>query len=340
LKYQNSASFLKHLKDAFPDHLSLLYLIAISEEAERKKIVREIISLKKKKDPACEVIMLDGNILTGEKLREEAMMAPLWSQSRILVIDSIDKMKKSVQEVLISSFTHRLRGFSFLLGASSLKGLTDVLEKEKKELVVLDLSAEKPWDRQTRLKEWIVELAKNEKKTFGTSALSALFDRIGYQYASLEQEMNKLISYVGDKNLIEVKDVEAICCNLTSSSLWQFAEAMAWETETVKEPPFEDVSSLLSFIPILRSQLQIGLKIKSLLSSGSSASDLHIHFPGIRPHSLEKFLKEAQHKPAHYFIEGIKALFSFEWNLKSSSHCFELSWELFKAKIAELKGLS
>jgi len=335
VKFQNAASFLKHLKDAFPDHLSRLYLVAMPEEAERKKIMGEILSFKKKKDPSCEITVLDAQVLTGERLKEAAMMSPLWTQSRVLTIDPLDKMKKNIQEVLVSSFVHAPSGFSFLLGASSLKGLGDVLELTKKECIALDLTAEKPWDRQARLREWVIEHAKTEKKVFASSALTALFDKVGYAYAFLEQEVNKLIAYVGNKNTIEMQDVEAICSNLVSSSLWQFTEAMVWENKTIKEPPFDDLSSLLAFIPILRSQLQIGLQLKYL--SNTSKQDLSLHFPGIRPQSLEKMSKEAKALPTYYFIEGIKALFSLEWNLKSSGQPFELSWELFKAKLAELK---
>ena len=295
----------------------------------------EVLTLKKKKEASLEVFKLDASLLTGANLQEIAATSSFWAQGKVIVLDSLEKIKKPFLDVLLS-MSHSSLEVSFIAGASSLKGLSELLEKGKKEIVLLDLSQEKPWDRQSRLREWVVDLAKKQSKVFSGESLALFFERTGLDYTLLEQEVHKLSSYVGDKNIIEAKDVEAVGVVAASSSLWQLADSLIWEPKKIREPRFEDVSSVLSFIPLLRSQLQTGLQLKFLINAPKE--EIAEAFPQLRPQTLESMLKNSQKRSFHFFIAALKALFELELDLKSRGLPCEILWDLFKGKLAEAQN--
>ena len=58
--------------------------------------------------------------------------------------------------------------------------------------------------------EWIAERAKKSGRTLETKAAQSLVAHLGTDLRTLASELEKLISYIGDSNLIKAADVEAV----------------------------------------------------------------------------------------------------------------------------------
>lgn len=328
MKYQNVAAFDKHLQEAFPDHLSAVYLVATSCDFERKKMFDKLLLVLQRKHAASHAVHFDATLAPIEAVLEELNTQSLFGGANLVVLDRIDKTKD--HEKLVRYIEQPNPNACLILGASSLKPVSDLYQKGKKEVVVLDLSDEKPWDKRRRLAEWLMGEAKRENKVLPSEAAAYLLDHIGLDMPGLHQELIKLICYVGERSAITLNDTKAISSCLNLSTGWQLAEGVIWGRDTVGADKTSDLSFLLMFIGQLRYQLQTGYQVAELLDK---PHEIARAFPQLRPQVLEKYISGARQKSAAYFHKGLNALFDLEMAAKSSQIDTALLFDRFIAKL-------
>lgn len=333
MRYQQLPAFEKQLQEAFPDHLSRIYMVAAPDAFERKNIIKNILAVLQKKETSSSVVFHEANALPIEKILEQLNTLSLFGGANIVVLDGIEKLKKADGETLAGYLEHPSRFAYLILGGASLKSHAGLYQKGKKEVVLIDLAEEKPWDRQRRLKEWILAKAAKEKKTLNADAAAQLLEQIGPDMPALEQELLKLVCFVGERPRIELKDVQTICSSHTVASGWQISEALVWGSRPLKQDHM-DLSTLLALIGQIRYQLQIGHQIEALLSQGVHPHELAGYFPSLKPQTLDKCTNEAQRKKRGFFAHGLKLLFDLELSCKSSSTDPELLYDIFTTRLA------
>ena len=156
---------------------------------------------------------------------------------------------------------------TLLVGARSKTPLSSAIEKIG---VVFDMSEEKPWDKEKRLAEQIVERVQTAGKRLAPDAVPLLFERLGTDLALMDSEMDKLICFVGEKPTIDRSDVFRISASSRKNTLWQTAEEIVWDGGAAALDP----ESFHGLVPILRSQLQLGLKLIELSAANCPREDV------------------------------------------------------------------
>lgn len=328
MKYQAVAAFEKHLQDAFPSHLSPVYMVVSSCDFERRKMIEKIVTILRKKDPSLNGVISDATLISLDSVLDELNTQSLFGQYTLAILDRADKLKDN--EKLIRYLTSPSRTSFLVLGATAMKPVSPLYLKGKKEMVILDLSEEKPWDKRRRLQDELISEAKQSKKTLSVDAASYLLDHIGLDVATLQQELLKLLCYVGERPQISLSDVKIMCSTQESLTGWQLAEGVIWNNETVGGDKSCDLGFLLMFLGQLRYQLQTGYQIASYLTQPSEIGRL---FPQLRPQTLEKYVSGARQKKAAYFHRGLLALFELEVAVKSSNLDLSLLFDRFIAKL-------
>lgn len=314
MKYQSVASFDKHLREAFPDHLSRIYMVATACDFERKKMIEKVTALLCRKDSQAQIANYDASVTSIEAVLEQLNTKTLFGGYSIVVFDVVEKLKKADAEKLAEYLFSPSHDSFLVLGAN--KALAELYQKGKKEMVVLDLSEEKPWERQRRLNEWLFEEAKTAEKHLSSEAAAYIFEHIGFDMPSLHQELVKLICYVGARPSIQLHDAKAICSSRYTQTGWQLADGLIWGKEVISEGKNVDPFLLIGQ---LRYQLQMGCQITSLLEKNATPSDISRLFPNLRPQVLEKYVAGARQKKTAYFRKGLIALYDLECASKSSA---------------------
>lgn len=331
MKYQNVAAFEKHLQGAFPSHLSSIYMVVASCDFERKKILDKTVAFLRSKDSSSLISTYDATVDSIESILETLNTKSLFGERNFVIFDRIDKLKNTEQLV---QYACRPNHDSFLvLGATALKPILDLYQKGKKEIVVLDLSEEKPWDHRRRLIEWLSNEVKLLGKVISSEVIAHLFEHIGLDMALLYQEVIKLACYVGDRPAIALSDAKSICATYSVATSWQLAEGVVWRQELLSSEKSSDLPFLLMFIGQLRYQFQVGYQVAELVESGKSSREIAETFPQLRPQTLEQYATFARQKKAVYFHNGLLALFQLELGVKSSSLDPSLLFDQFVARL-------
>lgn len=302
VKYHTVAAFEKHLAQAAPNHLAKNYLVVVSCPFERRLFVDKIVSYFPN---------ADFKICASYPEAMATLQTPsLFGQLPAVFLDGIDQIKEKKNLEIA-----RLSPGILLLGASGMKGVFDLYQKGKKELVVLDLSEEKPWERRRRIGEWIVERGRLEGKVISFALAEMIIDMIGLEVASLLNETLKLFCFVGERKEITKEDVLAICSTRDLATGWALAEAVILENRGIGREKSGDLNFLLPFMGQLRYQLHQILQIAEQLEHHKEVYCP----PQMRPQTFEKYLAAARHKKSLYFSEKLRGLYELERQLKSTN---------------------
>jgi len=334
VKFSSVVAFDKHLKEAFPAHLAPIFLVVTPCDYERRKNIDKISSLLQKKDPHLRIVRLSGLESPLEQVKEELLTPSLWGGLTLVVYTEADKVKNNA--FLGDRFPP---GAHLILGASGFKSVSELYQKGKKDVVALDLSDEKPWEKERRLQDWLLEQARLQQKTLNSDVVHYLMQHLGPDLATLDQELTKLICYVGDKPRIELEDAKAICGTRDLFTGWQLAEKIVWERATALGEKLSDLGFLFPFIGQLRYHLQLGYRLAELVENKASPGDIKHHFPTLRPQQLEKFISQARVRRPSFFHRGLEALYHLEFASKSSPLDISVLFDLFQARLYE-KNLS
>ncbi len=281
------------------------YWVAVAHDYERSQIIDEILHLIGQSKENVQKWTEFDPVSVGNHLQTSSLLG----DEPIALIENAEAIAKGDGIVLEKLFP---KDFGYLI--CSAKSKCQVSEKVDAVGVVLDLLTEKPWDREKRIQQVLEHLVHRSGKTIAQNALSALMERQDVEEGILEREIEKVICYTGDRLHISAEDVEAICNPNRTYAVWQTAEKVVWEGQGVLEE-----AHFHALIPGLRSQLQLGLKIATLLAENAPQERWAAALPKVFPKTLEKRTRDASRFGIEYFRRGLETLFEIELASRTSS---------------------
>jgi DNA polymerase-3 subunit delta len=318
MKYQNLKSFQKHLSSAAPHHLCRLYLIALADDFERTRALDSVLAHLS--PPSARFSGVDCT------LRDvlDAMQTMSLLGDPVVVLDEAEKLGKKDLQTLSE---HLSPAGYLLIGVRAKTPLAAVVEKEG---VVLDLLEEKPWDKEKRLADELLERAKQSGKRLAPDVPALLIERLGTDAALLTSEIDKLLCYVGERPAITAEDVLRLTPASRTATLWQTAEEIIWEGGEI---PTIDSTTFHGLVPILRNQLHLGLSLATLIEERRPSDEWSRYLPKLWPKTLEKRSSQAARLGTAYFRKGLDKLFETELLSRSNSTQYRAQLELFRAHL-------
>jgi hypothetical protein len=321
MKFQDIFSFKKRLEGSFPDNLINLYFIIAEDEFERNRIVDNVLCYLPHSSSFSVNKLLKEKISIGEVIQRLNSFS-LFGEEEITILNDVDLFNKKEIQLLITYLKENpILGFLILTAKSKKNSLTLLAEADKKG-IVLDLSSEKIWDREKRLKNLIIERCAQSKKTITERAKELMVAKVGCDMAAMENEIGKVILYKGEENVISEEDVLKVCSDLNKKSIWQIADSIIWGEDPFGcdiEGNFKVDSSFFNFLVVaLRYNLQEGLKLtKSFQSSNRSF----------------KRAKRAKILGSGFFKKCLNHLFEIEFLSRNGNSQFLALLDLFRAKL-------
>lgn len=294
MKFKNLASFHKHLKESAPDNFSEMYALIMSDAYERTYYAKKMYALFSHFRPGLKIEWCS------------QVESSLFAEERLVVTDEIKVVHLDPKTRVI------------MLGSSIPQ---EVYETLKKEMVCLDLSDEKPWDRKTRYLEEMIKMAKGEGKRLDAETANFLLERMGMDFPALHNEVAKLCCYVGDGAVITSEHVKAISGKTKEATTWQIAESLVWQGHA--EAEFKDLSELLALFSQIRFHLYAGVEL-----SGQAAAGVTLSYKNLRKKELDRYGAFCQKVGVSYFLERLMTLFEMELMAKNYGADPAVLWDL------------
>ncbi|MBA3815435.1 MAG: DNA polymerase III subunit delta [Parachlamydiaceae bacterium] len=325
MKYNNLRAFEKHLEGAAPQHFSDIYMILAKEDYERKSALDLLIKivLKKEVSPDLCLQIFDAEKHTVDNVLSELEMLAFFAKKRLIVVHNADKFEKASALKMESYFNVPNRSACLVLIAPSVNRATNFYKKAEKVGIILDIAEEKPWEREKSLADWLGTAALAEGKQIEQSTCRALVKQLGTDQCLLQQELLKLVCYVGQRASITEKDVSTICGSVNSENAWQLGEAIFRRDVAtalrISKALLNDGVALIALLRQIRSQFQTEFNICSILMQGGSGDEISREYPYMKGQILERHIQNARSYGMLSLKEGLLKVDQTELQAKNSS---------------------
>ena len=131
---------------------------------------------------------------------------------------------------------------------------------------------------ETVLKRWILSFLKKENKNITERDLNLFLDKTGSDMANIRGELEKLLCYCLERDVITTQDIEAVCTKQVSSQIFDMINAVAekrqkeamelyYDLLTLKEPP-------MRILFLITRQFNMLLQVKELKNKGLDANTI------------------------------------------------------------------
>lgn len=122
------------------------------------------------------------------------------------------------------------------------------------------------------LKRWILGFLKKENKNITEKDLNLFLDKTGSDMENIKGELEKLLCYCMERDVVTAQDIEAVCTKQVSSQIFDMINAVAerrqktamdlyYDLLTLKEPP-------MRILFLITRQFNLLLQVKELKNKG------------------------------------------------------------------------
>lgn len=341
MKFTNMRAFEKHIEEAAPNHFSSLYII-IAEDIYQRKMACDALTkalLGNTLNRELALKTLEGEGLSPETLMSELNATSFFVTKSIVLVQNADKLKKSCTTSLEAYFFKNNPLITLVLAAEDINIQTNFYKKGEKAGIILDIAEEKPWEKEKHAVEWIAKKCAKEKKNIATEVCQYIVKTLGPELSSLDQEVEKLFCYVGERQQITIQDVSCICSSNNVETIWQLGEAIFKKQAAIalrisKGLLAVEGSSFFSLIKQIRFQFETDYQVCEILKRCGSSLEVSQQFPYMKGVVLDRHVHMAQHYGMDRFKKGLIKIDEAVVQAKNSSIDLDLLLEMLIIKLA------
>lgn len=188
------------------------------------------------------------------------------------------------------------------------------------------------------LKRWVAGVLGREGKKITESTALLLLNKTGTDMENINMELEKLICYCMDKEVVEPQDVEAVCTTRVSNHIFDMVTAIAekrqkdalelyYDLLTLKEPP-------MRILFLIARQCNLLLQAKAMKNKGLSNKEIASGL-GVPPFAVNKYLNQASRFKASVLRQALVKCVEAEEAVKTGRMNDVMSVEILIVSVFE-----
>lgn len=234
----------------------------------------------------------DGKGVSVGEVIDLAETMPFLAERRVIFIDN-SGLFKSGGEQLAEYLSGQNDTTVFVFTESEVDKRSKLFKAASASGCVVDFAVQ---DENT-LKRWVAGMLGREGKKITESNVQLFLTKTGTDMENIHMELEKLVCYCMNKEVVEAADIEAICTTRVSNHIFDMVDAVAdkktsqalslyYDLITLKEPP-------MRILFLIARHCNILLQIKQMKNKGYAAKDM-ASAVGVPPFAVNKYLGQAQ----------------------------------------------
>lgn len=156
------------------------------------------------------------------QVKDAVQMLPMMSPRRLVVYRNVDDLKDKDWEELFDLFDSPVDTTTFVLTCETLDKRKRFFKKLSEHSIWVDLK--RPYDNQ--IPDWIDYLGYRKGLKVSRDAAQLIKQFVGVNLTEINNELEKLKSYVGERNEISVEDVLAIVSRARVDRIFDLTDAI------------------------------------------------------------------------------------------------------------------
>ena len=247
-----------------------------------------------------------------KEIISQADTMPFFADHRLILVEDSGFFKSGAEE-LAEYMAQIPETTTFVFVESDVDKRSKMFKALKDHGKIVEFAAQ----NQELLTRWMLGRLKRENKNITKAAMQEFFDRVGTDMGTLDREMEKLICYCLDKDVIELPDVEAVCPQAVTNKIFDMVSAiiecrrkdaleMYYDLLALKEPP-------MRILFLITRQYNILLQLKDLKRKGTNNSAM-AKAAGIPPFAVSRSLGQA----SRLSIDSIKKILRYSVEMETA----------------------
>ncbi len=253
-----------------------------------------------------------GKNTNPKELIDLAETMPFFADHRLILVEDSGFFKSGAED-LAEYMEHVPQTTTFVFSETEVDKRSRMYKALKNNGRIVEFAAQ----NQELLTRWLLGRLRREHKNITKAAMQEFFDRVGLDMGTLDREMEKLICYCMDRDVIELADVEAICPQAVTNRIFDMVSAivecrrkdaleMYYDLLALKEPP-------LRILFLITRQYNILMQLKDLGRKGMNNSAM-AKAAGIPPFAVSRSLGQA----SRLSISSIEHILSYSVEMEEA----------------------
>ena len=183
---------------------------------------------------------------------------------------------------------------------------------------------------------WVAQLLNQSGKKITKDTLLYFLNKSGTDMEGMAQEIEKLVCYAMDKDVITVEDIDAVCITQVSNQIFLMIDAIASGKQKQALDLYNDLLALrekpMSILFLLTRHFNILLQIKEL--HGQNRNDV-ARKVGVPPFAVQKYMSQAGNFTKQGLIAKLKDCAELETQVKTGLMGEQMAVELLIVKFSQ-----
>lgn len=282
-------------------------------------------ALKKIKAKVFEDSLADFNLDTfygGEVEIEDLGAAletlPMMGQKRLVILKDAHLLKAAQLEKIADYVSVPIDTTIFVAVFESVDQRKKIFKDLFKKMTVIEF----PEVSDRFIPSWIDRIAKAYGKTIAPPVANALQNLVGNRLIDLNNEINKLSLFIGEKKEIENQDIEAVVSKYRMDSVFELTNAIAAkQTEKalkIQKYLLDQGESEVGILAMVTRHMRILLLTQEALQKRMNGPALS-SYVGVPPYFVSQYVQNSKDWPYNKLTKAYQKLLETDRNLKSSS---------------------
>lgn len=195
------------LKKPNPGAIGPMVVLFGEERSLKQETIQKLTRLVLGETDDISLTRFNGNDVDLVTVRDELLTISMWGDRRLVVVDSADGFVKEHRPGLEKYLDKPARKSVLVLDVEKWPKTTRLAKQLPKVGLEIDCS---PLKGQA-LANWVQDMARDQhEKQISGAAVALLAELVGPHLGLLEQEVAKLVSYIGARPKIDVEDVRKL----------------------------------------------------------------------------------------------------------------------------------
>ena len=289
------------------------------------KLIKAIVS-----DDTMNYSFFDKESVSVKEIMSIGDTLPFFAEKRLIVVENSGFFKSSNDE--LAMYIKNMPDYLIIIFVEEQIDKRNKLYKSVSETGYVSEMNAQPVSVLTK---WIKGLFNAENKEITGEAVTCLLDRTGASMNLIKQEIEKLVTYVDNRPVIEKHDVEAVCSTQTVSRIFEMISAIGEKNQQKALNLYYDLLTLkekpMSILFLIVRQFNGILQVSQGLSQGKNNS-VRAKEIGIQPFLVGKYASCARKFTPEILYSALKDCAQVEEDVKSGKLIDRIAVEMIIIK--------
>lgn len=272
----------------------------------------------------------EGKSIEIPKVIEVAETLPFFSERRLILIQNSGLFKTAND---LADYIKTMPDYCYIVFVESEVDKRNRLYKAVKEVgYISEMNGMDEKDIQL----WVAQLLKRGGKKITRDTLMYFLNKSGTDMEGMVQEVEKLICYAMDKEVITVEDIDAVCVTQVSNQIFLMIDAIASRKQRQALDLYYDLLTLrekpMSILFLITRHFNILLQIKELKGQNRNGVAKKV---GVPPFAVQKYMSQADNFTKQGLIENLKDCAEMEAQVKTGLMTDQMAVELLIVKFSQ-----